>query len=733
MADADKNRVWNTVESILGLIGLLSLSIFIHLNMIHELHDPDVWMHFKTGEYIIRHGSVPKVDIFSSTMSGKEWIEHTWLVRVIYYLVFHYGGSDSLLFLSSILVVLALLILFFSVYTQRQYLSLLVGIFFLTVSASATRFNIRPENFSFLFFSLYLFILIKQIRKKWLFLLPLIQLIWVNCHIYFILGPFLLGTFLLFEKLKRTNFLPWSWSKTDLLDEQSYRNLVKVFFLVCLVSFINPYGYRGVLNPFWINLNAIGKSNIYYKHIQEFMPVWWFNYRIIFAYYGLIIVSLLEFLINFRRINISYFIIWFVFLILSIRINRFMIFFNFIAFLAIVDNLNKGAYLKKLYANGFIPEKTKYFLRCTAIILVIVWTTLVSHDILMSSYYIYEENRLKSLLLGITAKTYPVKAADFIVEHKLPGNLFNLFNCGSYLVYRLYPERKVFIDGRTELYGGDFFKDYLKILSLNRNTINVLFKKYNINTVLLSENSVETSKLARYFFDEPDWALVYFDEDSLIFLKNAPENKILIDKFKIDLKNWQTPKADINRIGLRRIFPDTYIRRAWMFYYLGCDAQAMNETREALRILPSNADSYNIIGRFYLKRKLYDQAFENLRLAHIYAPSNVETLISFGSLYMHTGITDAAINTCERLTKLNPRFPDGYYLLSHAYSKANKIALAIKSLKKAINLNPFNPRYYKELAGLFYKEKRPAEAIKIYRQAVSLDLDTQNFYEHIKK
>jgi len=58
---------------------------------------------------------------------------------------------------------------------------------------------------------------------------------------------------------------------------------------------------------------------------------------------------------------------------------------------------------------------------------------------------------------------YPYKAVDFIVRHKIKANIFNDFNSGAYLIGRTYPNIKVFIDGRTEVYGASFFETYQKI------------------------------------------------------------------------------------------------------------------------------------------------------------------------------------------------------------------------------------------------------------------------------
>lgn len=727
----DKSKIWDIFEYVLGLATVAGLFLFVYLNMSLALKDPDIWLHLKTGEYIVQHKTVPSIEIFSSTVAGKDWIDHSWLVQVIFYLVFRFAGPDGLIFLSAIIVVLAFLFLFLTAYRQRQFLTLSVAILFITICASQVRFNIRPENFSILFFSLYLFILTKLAHKKWVFLLPLIQLIWVNSHGFFVFGPLLVGIFILAERLKRTNLLPWEWGKTELLDRHTYRNLVRVFLLVCLVSFINPYGYKGALYPLGVTLSSIGKSSIFYKHIQELLPSWQ-NHNIFSAYYTLVLLSLLVFLLNFRRINIAYLMLWLISLGLSFRINRNIIFFNFIAFLTTTDGLSKGPPIKKFNFIDAFFGRSIYLLKYAIIIIIIIWVAKKDYSLLNSRYYIFEDNRFKSSLLGIAPKRYPDKAVDFLLENNLPDNTFNLFNYGSYLIYRLFPKKKVFIDGRTELYGDEFFKDYLKIYNVAGGTIKNIFDKYNINTVLLSGDASDIGNLSSYFFNSPDWTLVYFNENSLIFLKNTPQNKMFISRLSVDLKNWRPAKIDLDKIGIRNIFPDPYIRRARLLYYLGLYEQAIAEAKEALRILPSSAEAYNIIGRIYLKQKLYAPAFENIRLAYIYDPCGKDTLISLGKIYMETDKVKQAIKSYKILIKCNPRLAEGYYLLGLSYNKINEIKLTVKAFKTAIKLNPFNTRYYRDLGELLDKNNDFKGAAQIYKDAIGQGLDTEDFYKRLE-
>lgn len=719
-----KDKLLGNLEYALGITLLISIFVFIYLQMSQELSDPDIWLHLKTGEYIVQNKAVPRADIFSAPASGREWIDHSWLVQVIFYLVFHLGGVDNLIFLSALLVALAFLFLFFSVYRRRQDLLLCLSILFVAVLASKIRFNIRPENFSVFFFSLYLFILTRWINNKGVFILPLVQLLWVNCHGFFILGPLVVGVFLLAEKLKKAKLLPWEWNEAEVLDKASYRNLIVVFFLICLVCFINPYGYKGALYPLSVISGSTGKGNIFYNYIQELLPTWRFL-RTVAVYYLLAAASFLVFCLNFKKINFAHLLLWLIFFSISLRVNRNIIFFNFIAFLTAAGILLKGELKKSALPDKFFG-KSMPLLKSAVMILLVLWLWKINYSLLSSQYYIFRENRLKSALLGITAKGYPDQAADFMAKNSHPGNIFNLFNHGSYLIYRLYPKNKVFIDGRTELYGEDFFKNYKKVLAGNKSSIEDALKEYNINTAFLSTDILNIRALLNYFFNNPAWALVYFDEDALIFAKIIPENKTLIGRFRIDLKHWQTPKADLEKLGMKKIFPGPYIKRAWIFYYLGLDEQAVNEAREALKMLPSSADAYNILARCYIKQKLFDPAFEEIRLARIYAPANRETLISLGKFYAAKDKMDEAIKAYKKLVKWYPYFSEGYYLLGQSLSQINNLKSAVKPLEKALQLEPFEAVYYRELRDVFCKQGNLKAAEGVYQKALNLGLDREN-------
>lgn len=694
----NSNKIARFFEYFLGIFALIGIFLFLQLSMSSELSDPDIWLHLKTGEYIVQHKTVPALDSYSAPASGKAWIDHSPLTQVLFYWAFNSGGPDKLIIFSCIIMLFAFLLLFFCVYRNRSTLSLSVIMLALTVFASRIRLNIRPENFSVLFFCAYLFVLTKYKNKNLIFILPLIQLAWVNCHGFFILGPALIALFVIAEGLKLHKKLPGEWADCDPPGKNGYRNLVLVFLLTIFASLINPGGIKGALYPLAIISKSMFYPSVIHSRIIELMPPWKLSYAKSLAYYMLLAISFVSFVLNFRKINFTYLLSWLALLGISFNINRNIIFFNCIACLACVDNFlqinNRRLSLK--------PSSDKLILALKLIILatIISFAIIFNLRILNDRYYIFEGNRVKSSLLG-TSNDYPDKAVDFIIKNKLPDNLFNTFNHGSYLIYRLYPANHVFVDGRTELYGNELFEDYFRILYTHTSTIDKLLKKYSINTILLSGKLLDLEEIIKYLGQSKEWAVVYLNDDGLIFLRQLPQNKDLIKQLRVDLNSGQIKKADLAEIGLRWVDPVPHLRLARMFLALGANQKAELQAKEALGILPSSAGAYAILGEICLQSNNLDQAYQYLRLALIYAPNNLSALFTLSNYYQKTDDNKKAEKIYKKIVKLYPEYAQGYYLLGIYYEKSGNLKTAVRYLRQATKLAPYSTQYldkFKEVA-----------------------------------
>jgi hypothetical protein len=137
------------------------------------------------------------------------------------------------------------------------------------------------------------------------------------------------------------------------------------------------------------------------------------------------------------------------------------------------------------------------------------------------------------LAWGLKPYEYPVEAADFVIENKLPQQLYNSYDWGGYLMWRLYPRHQVFIDGRsvsTEHFNASSQIDnrwdgWLKTLD-----------KYNINTIVTRTCYYDTGEpmaLIDGLAARRDWRLVFSNETALVYVRVLPETKAIIDQFAL--------------------------------------------------------------------------------------------------------------------------------------------------------------------------------------------------------
>jgi len=108
-------------------------------------------------------------------------------------------------------------------------------------------------------------------------------------------------------------------------------------------------------------------------------------------------------------------------------------------------------------------------------------------------------------------QSYPAGALETL-RRDSSAHIFTFDQWGDYLIYRLYPSTKVFIDGRSDFYGDDFEKKTLEVLNVNYGWDQTL-SKFGVDTVLLPPNSPLTGALK----ESSRWRVVYDDGIALVF------------------------------------------------------------------------------------------------------------------------------------------------------------------------------------------------------------------------
>jgi hypothetical protein len=201
---------------------------------------------------------------------------------------------------------------------------------------------------------------------------------------------------------------------------------------------------------------------------------------------------------------------------------RFIIFFTLIASFIATLNL-KGVWDRFAEGKIRVPRQAITALLLTVVVLVSVK---------------FSSNGIKNSALDSEQLFFSPfeKAADFMIANNLKGNLFNDYNAGGYLIWRVSPEIKVFVDGRG-LYG-KIFDSYRVIVDnpFENNNYLMGLHYFNIDMVMVpgcDKVSGTLIKLAAALLEDEKWSLIYDDQEALIFIRNTTENSELVKRLAV--------------------------------------------------------------------------------------------------------------------------------------------------------------------------------------------------------
>jgi hypothetical protein len=125
----------------------------------------------------------------------------------------------------------------------------------------------------------------------------------------------------------------------------------------------------------------------------------------------------------------------------------------------------------------------------------------------------------------------PSTAVNYLAQTKPAGNIFNFFEYGGYLSWRLYPQ-KIFIDQRNLSW--DTYEEYSQCW---RGDYASIFRKYQIGVVLYpvyERPSGKPSRLVASLLNDPQWGVGYYDGRNIIFLRiGINDNLLLLSKPKV--------------------------------------------------------------------------------------------------------------------------------------------------------------------------------------------------------
>jgi hypothetical protein len=466
--------------------------------------DPDLWWHLRTGQWIVETGHVPHSDPFSFTRAGHAWVSHEWLSEVVYYELWKHVGAAGLIVFSAIITTAGFMLLYLRCPGKKHWAAAATVFGAL---ASAPSWGVRPQMFTFTLASLLLWLLeAGQDRPRLLFWIPPLFLLWLNLHAGFALGLALLlayGVGLIMESAVGNT--PWQEARPII-----WR--VLLLLLACLaVVPLNPSGAQLYRYPF-DTLRSPGmrsfiaewfSPDFHESFYRPFLLVWLLLLAALASSRwrpkGRVIVPLL--LTSFAALDAVRHIPIFVLVAIPV-----------IAAALPVASASSAVSQRRTDSSRFRPLFNGAFVILMAVFVLVKWVSLARNQD------------------AHEAEQFPQKAVAFLRTSDQPQRIFVYYDWGGYAIWKLYPQYRVFVDGRADLYGDDLLRQSIKtVVGLGTGWRDVL-DRWKVEAVLVPPSCA----LAQALLLDANWHAAFSDSRAIILLRRhaAVENVENADIFQ---------------------------------------------------------------------------------------------------------------------------------------------------------------------------------------------------------
>jgi hypothetical protein len=465
-------------------------TLFLLTRFTPDIHDSDAWWHLKTGQYLVQQHRLPMPDPFAwTTYLGKPVypeepmvrdfnLTHEWLAQALFYLAYAVGGFAGVVLFRAMLLTAICGVAAWIAYrrTGGFYRALMTA---LLVSAVAVRFNSdRPFLFTFLFLAITIAVL-DEGRRLWL--LPPLFLVWANLHGGYFLGWSALGAYAADAFLRREPIA-------------SQKRLWIISALCVAACGLNPNGFRALLVTLTYNKSVL-QTNLWEWQHTALWPLEMFGV-VLFASAGALLWA--------RG---------------RARISDWLLFIAYTAAgIWAVRNVMLVGILGPVLIASYLPWKRP-----------LPAAAQFAAALALLGGTVYGIASGQAFQLRAADWAYPKGASDFLLQHHVSGRLLNSYAFGGYLIWRLWPEQKVFVDGRALNEG--VYLDYRRMVgnadATGGKSSEQLLRDYGIDIILMEgfEAASGTPYLLPAALSDPsqkEWKLVYQDSQAVIFMRQPP-------------------------------------------------------------------------------------------------------------------------------------------------------------------------------------------------------------------
>lgn len=549
--------------------------VFAYLNH-WQLFEQDAFWLTRAGDEILKSLSVQTVDTWSFSVKGQEWINFQWLTCVLFSLVVKWGGHiTALVWLRSVLSFLFFMIcgtlILRSMYNLRSSGQQAIGALAILILApciyftSWLRFQIRPDFLGIILFAVILYIAnfklfvsaktekisspdkISELKKiiscKYFVATLALLILWSNFHAgTVVLGIFFLALALFVHldvhfkyKFLLTGIFALTWFATP-----QHWHVIKVMLAATQVynnPDLQPFQFKNFLFKnggytyiiFWIYWVISVGAYIFSAQVRQRLSELYQSKIFFCLLTGAFTILFLQ-----RQRTIPYITLC----LLPVAASYFAIFSEQSLLLARVS-------VRQLFNLDFHLTEMRWrhyrsWLICLSAIGA-AWFVMLP----------VQKNINVEIGRKVSSQFMPVKSVEFIDYARPNLNLYNYFSFGGYVIYMLH-DYPVFYDGReTPFLEVGRERD---LAARDPRTFSTFLKKYNINTVLEALPQGDMVKVYSEYYQPEEWARVYSDVVSTVYVRRIPDHEYLIShyekdgaKVQIDTSGTASSAGTINR------------------------------------------------------------------------------------------------------------------------------------------------------------------------------------------
>lgn len=602
-----------------GLLAAAALLLLLAALAWRSVVDIDVGIHLAGGRWIAEQRALPQLDPFTYTAAEHAYVAYHWLFQLALLACWNAAGVFGAVALRFALLLATGLLLLASVRARGTSAAPAALIGCLALLAAEWRFTLRPELVSWCLAAAMLCVLEQRERRRWLWLLPLIEIVWANTHVH-VLGLAIIACYALEDAVRARTLR---------------RPLVGIGLLAALATLVNPYGATGAAYPLLL-ATRLSADDVFAGHIAELVsplaiapdPAQPFSTSAqLSAYRALFAFALVALPVLLRARQLADAAIVALFGALSVLAVRNVALFAVVALPALARALD--------LLLGRLPLPGRRRIGAALLAGVCGFALLQLPRIVSSSFYA-GDRRLDRFAAELCADCLALETADWLARVAPSGPLLNNLALGSTLIWRA-PGLRVFIDGRNEVSGGALYLEYLR--ALDPAHFEQARARYGFESVALAHRGdARAARLAAHLARDPAWRLVHVDGAGVIFVRVAGPNGAL-------------PAATLPApVGERE--------RERLFAQIAVDAGPVAALRRWLASREPPPGAAHGLGNFLTRIDLLQAAERPLLEAALQSRGFYEPHLDLGLLYQKAGLRKLALASYRHALALAPDHPE---------------------------------------------------------------------------